>query len=201
MSFIGKTDKKKLLGPEHVENLISAEMPAQDDPNLRKLVQSEIVLSDESSPMWVRKLKRHFLKRWLMCKWVSNTAQRPDRKIWRLWSTILRHLEMHISDFGHYVWRTLVNEGPTSFHKINPVDNTSVVINNTYLLIMSACDTNVDICISREVIIKYQFKYVWKGQNRLTINVKANNKSIYDDVNNSQDFCYIAALEAVYNIM
>lgn len=56
----------------------------------------------------------------------------------------------------------------------------------------------MDICLSREVEIKYLFQYVFKGHDRLTIHRKLNDEPGYDKVKNYQDCRYIATLEALY---
>lgn len=62
------------------------------------------------------------------------------------------------------------------------MNNSRVVPYNPHLLTMSACHINFDICISREGSIKYSFKYICKGHDRLTYSLKVNNEKVNDEV-------------------
>ena len=81
------------------------------------------------------------------------------------------------------------------------MDNSWVVPYSTHLLRMFACHINVEICISREGAIKYLFKYVCKGHDRLTIHLKPNNEKVYDEIKNYQDARYLGSPEAVYRML
>lgn len=101
----------------------------------------------------------------------------------------------------HEIRRTIMYEESTSFHKEIKVDNAWVVPCNPHILEMFSFHINLEICIYREGAIKYLFKYVCNGPDRLTIYIKAKNKAVYDEVKNYQACCYIGAPEVVYKLL
>ena len=74
------------------------------------------------------------------------------------------------------------------------LDNHWVVPYNPYLTTKYNCHINVEIC-SSITAIKYLFKYVYKGHDRATVEVKSN-----DEISLYLDACYISVSEASWRI-
>ena len=90
---------------------------------------------------------------------------------------------------GYPIYRRR-NNGQTVEVKGFQLDNRWVVPYNPYLTTKYNCHINVEIC-SSITAIKYLFKYVYKGHDRATIEIKSNDKiSLYLDAR------YISASEA-----
>ena len=71
-------------------------------------------------------------------------------------------------------------------------DNSWVIPHSLLLLRSFACHLNVEFCVSRVGGIKYLFKYVCKGQDRVTMEITAENEC-YDEISNFQDARYVSA--------
>ncbi|CDF41121.1 unnamed protein product [Chondrus crispus] len=79
------------------------------------------------------------------------------------------------------------------------IDNSWVVPHSPVLLQSFACHLNVELCVSRVGGIKYLFKYVCKGQDRVTMEITAENER-YDEISNFQDPRYVSASEAAWRL-
>ncbi|CDF40520.1 ATP dependant DNA helicase [Chondrus crispus] len=82
-----------------------------------------------------------------------------------------------------------------SSHRMVTVDNSWVVPHSPKLLRTLACHINVKLCVSRVGGIKYLFKYVCKGSDRVTMEIIAENER-NDEISNFQDARYVSASEA-----
>ncbi len=51
------------------------------------------------------------------------------------------------------------------------VDNSWVVLHNPKLMRMFHCHMNIELCVSRVGGIKYLFKYICKGSDRVTMEI------------------------------
>jgi hypothetical protein len=82
------------------------------------------------------------------------------------------------------------------------LDNRWIVPYNPYLTTKYNCHINVEIC-SSITAIKYLFKYVYKGHDRATIEIKINDQDqaqINDEISLYLDARYISASEASWRI-
>ena len=82
---------------------------------------------------------------------------------------------------------------PLNDHCRIMVDNTWVVPYNPWLLLKYNCHINVEICCSIKSV-KYFYKYVYKGPNRVSIEVRSGPN--YDEVQQYIDARWVCALEA-----
>ncbi|CDF36188.1 ATP dependant DNA helicase PIF1 [Chondrus crispus] len=73
------------------------------------------------------------------------------------------------------------------------VDNSWFVPHSPLLLRSFAFHLNVELCVSRVGGIKYLFKYVCKGQDRVTMEITAKNEC-YDEISNFQDARYVLSV-------
>lgn len=60
---------------------------------------------------------------------------------------------------------------------------------------------NAEICITRTAGIKYMFKYITKGSDRVTINLVPDGPLYIDEIKQHQDARYLSASEAVWNFL
>ncbi|XP_060969641.1 uncharacterized protein LOC115712305 [Cannabis sativa] len=80
------------------------------------------------------------------------------------------------------------------------LDNRWVVPYNPYLLAKFNCHINVEICSTIKAV-KYLYKYVYKGHDRVNFAVACNNKlEIIDEITIYQSARWISPLEAIWRI-
>ncbi|XP_022856895.1 uncharacterized protein LOC111377965 [Olea europaea var. sylvestris] len=80
------------------------------------------------------------------------------------------------------------------------LDNRWIVPYNPYILAKYDCHTNVEICSSVKVV-KYLYKYVYKGHDRVNFTVnKETNEHYIDEISNYQTARWIFAPEAIWRI-
>ena len=82
---------------------------------------------------------------------------------------------------------------PLNDHCRIMVDNTWVVPYNPWLLLKYNCHINVEICCNIKSV-KYFYKYVYKGPNRVSIEVRSGPN--YDEVQQYIDARWVCALKA-----
>ncbi|CDF39624.1 Helicase-like protein [Chondrus crispus] len=97
----------------------------------------------------------------------------------------------------HMIHNPCVERNPTAQSVV--VDNSWVVPHCPLLLRSFACHLNVELCVSRVGGIKYLFKYVCKGQDRVTMEITAENEC-HDEISNFQDARYVSASEAAWRL-
>ncbi|CDF36122.1 unnamed protein product [Chondrus crispus] len=103
------------------------------------------------------------------------------------------------SDSEYYITyrRRAPSAGGVSIER--PSHNSWVVPQSPVLLRSFACHLNVELCVSRVGGIKYLFKYVFKGQDRVTMEITAENER-YDEISNFQDARYVSASESAWRL-
>ena len=94
---------------------------------------------------------------------------------------------------GYPIYRRRNNGRTVEINGIQ-LDNRWVVPYNPYLTTKYDCHINVEI-YSSITAIKYLFKYVYKGHDRATVEVRNN-----DEIGLYLDACYISASEALWRI-
>ncbi|CAN6573919.1 unnamed protein product [Malus baccata var. baccata] len=77
------------------------------------------------------------------------------------------------------------------------VDNSWVIPYNPWLLLRYDCHINVEICASIKSV-KYLYKYVYKGPDRVTVEVQSNPE--YDEMKQFRDARWVCAPEALWKI-
>ena len=79
-------------------------------------------------------------------------------------------------------------------------DNRHVVPYNKYLTLKYNCHINVESCQSIKAI-KYIFKYIYKGHDCASINIRdKNNNLVHDEINQFLDARYVCAPEAIWRL-
>ncbi|XP_016192871.2 uncharacterized protein LOC107633785 [Arachis ipaensis] len=180
--FLHKDDKYPTA--EDIDKIISAEIPDKElDPEYFEVVQKHMIhgpcgLARKDSPcMENGKCIRHFPKRFL----VHTT----------------------VDDDGYLIYRR--REDGRTINKLGvDLDNRFVVPHNKLLLMRYETHINVEWC-NQSKLIKYLFKYVNKGHDRVTtLFYKSATESAeldeYDEVSMYYDCRYISPCEAAWRI-
>ena len=80
------------------------------------------------------------------------------------------------------------------------MDNRWVIPYNPYLLARSDCHFNVEICSTIQAV-KYLYKYVYKGHDRVSFNIgDANQNKPVDEIEQYQSGRWVSPLEAMWRI-
>ncbi|XP_054777266.1 uncharacterized protein LOC129285555 [Prosopis cineraria] len=180
--FLDPADKIK--DAEHVDELISTEIPNKNtSPLLYDLVASYMIHgpcghSNPRSPcMKEGKCSKYFPK-----KFVEETI---------------------LDDNGYPTYRRR-NDGRTVERKGTPLDSRYVVPYNPRLLELFTAHINVE-KTNQSTSIKYLFKYISKGNDRVIAGIYNNDQSanphgIFDEIKHYYDFRYISSCEAAWRI-
>ncbi|CDF39898.1 ATP dependant DNA helicase PIF1 [Chondrus crispus] len=180
--FLDEVSKNDLRNPENVDRIISAEIPSAQDPELQEVVLKHMIHNPcgERNPTAVCMGEQYCRKR-LPKPFKHETSQ---------------------SESEYYITyrRRSPSAGGVSIERPSRIGRRqqSVVVDNSWfvphspLLVRSfAFHLNVELCVSRVGGIKYLFKYVCKGQDRVTMEITAKNEC-YDEISNFQDARYAA---------
>ncbi|CDF33021.1 unnamed protein product [Chondrus crispus] len=175
--FLDEVSKNDLRTPENVDRIISAEIPSAQDPELQEVVLKHMIHNPcgEHNPTAVCMGER-YCRKGFPKSFKHETSQ---------------------SDSEYYI--TYRRRAPSAGGQPVVVDNSWVVPHSPVLLRSFACHLNVELCVSRVGGIKYLFKYVCKGQDRVTMEITAKNER-YDEISNFQDARYVSASEAAWRL-
>ncbi|CDF39890.1 ATP dependant DNA helicase [Chondrus crispus] len=174
--FLDEVSKNDLRNPENVDRIISAEIPSAQDPELQEVVLKHMIHNPcgERNPTAVCMGEQYCRKRF----------PKP-----------IKH-ETSQSESGVSIGR------PSRIGRRQQsvvVDNSWFVPHSPLLLRSSALHLNVELCVSRVGGIRYLFKYVCKGQDRVIMEITAKNEC-YDEISNFQDARYVSASEAAWRL-
>ncbi|CDF40970.1 ATP dependant DNA helicase PIF1 [Chondrus crispus] len=177
--FLDEVSKNDLRTPENVDRIISAEIPSAQDPELQEVVLKHMIHNPcgEHNPTAVCMGER-YCRKGFPKSFKHETSQ---------------------SDSEYYITyrRRAPSAGGVSIER--PSHNSWVIPHSPVLLRSFACHLNVELCVSRVGGIKYLFKYVCKGQDRVTMEITAENER-YDEISNFQDARYVSASEAAWRL-
>ncbi|XP_028766672.1 uncharacterized protein LOC114724484 [Neltuma alba] len=175
--FLDHSDKIK--EPSDIDNIISAEIPDKEsDPILYDLVKRFMIhgpcgaINPKSPCMKDNKCSKYFPKRFN-----PNTT---------------------IDDEGYPTYRRR-DHGHTIKVKSVPLDSRYVVPYNPMLLKMFQAHINVEKC-NQSTSIKYLFKYISKGNDRVVAGIFDANGGFLDEIQQYYNFRYISACEATWRI-
>src|SRR2546423_2770538 len=156
------------------DTIVSAEIPDKNrDPNTYKTVVQSMI----HGPCGIHK---------------SNAPCMKDGKCSKKYPRNFQENTTENED-GYPIYRRRNNGRTVEVNKIQ-LDNRWVVPYNPYLTTKYDCHINVEIC-SSITAIKYLFKYVYKGHDRATVEVRNN-----DEIGLYLDARYISASEASWRI-
>ncbi|XP_068478881.1 uncharacterized protein [Phaseolus vulgaris] len=167
-------DNDKLRDPEDYDSIVRAEIPkSEEEPQLHEVVLKHMIygpcgtLNPRSPCMKQNQRKKKYPKEFL-----EETRQGKDS-----YPQYKRHFN-----------------APVSINRNVTVDNRWVVPYNPWLLLKYDCHINVEVCSSIKSI-KYLYKYVYKGPDRVAMEVHRG--SIVDEVQQYIDARWICAPEAL----
>ncbi|XP_068486703.1 uncharacterized protein [Phaseolus vulgaris] len=170
-------DNDKLRDPEDYDSIVRAEIPkSEEEPQLHEAVLKHMIhgpcgtLNSRSPCMKHNQCKKKYPKEFL-----EETRQGTD-------------------SYPQYKRRF---NAPVSINRNATVDNKWVVPYNPWLLLKYDCHINFEVCSSIKSI-KYLYKYVYKGPDRVAMEVRRG--SIVDEVQQYVDARWICAPEALWKI-
>ncbi|XP_068466667.1 uncharacterized protein [Phaseolus vulgaris] len=170
-------DNDKLRDPEDYDSIVRAKIPkSEEEPQLHESVLKQMIhgpcgtLNPRSPCMKQNQCKKKYPKEFL-----EETRQGND-------------------SYPQYKKRF---NAPVSINRNVTVDNRWVVPYNPWLLLKYDCHINVEVCSSIKSI-KYLYKYVYKGPDRVAMEVHRG--SIVDEVQQYIDARWICAPEALWKI-
>ena len=177
--------KNKLRDPEGVDKIVSAEIPPESAGLVRDRVLKHMIhrpcTEDAGAPCKIEGIcSKRFPK-----EFRQETGCEED------------------SSYVLYKRRAPEYGGETGLASISNkkaiVDNSWVVPYCGDLLLLFDCHINFELCMSRVGSIKYLFKYVCKGSDRVTIEICRENRK-YDEITTFLDARYVSASEACWRI-
>ena len=199
--FLDEQAKNNFQNPAHVDNFVSDEIPPLSDPHLRAVVLKHMVHKPCNRLASAPCIRDGSCSRGFPKKFCTETG-------------ILEG-----ADYISYKRRDRRSGGETvSMPYLTPgigyqsccIDKSWVVPYSTFLMRMFQCHFNVEFCVSKVGSVKYLFKYVCKGQDRVTVEVRkgppededVQNKLpgqpsvVIDEIKEYQDAGYLSATEA-----
>jgi len=190
--FLDRDGKNALLNTENVDEIISAEIPsAEDDPVLRDLVLKHQIhnpcgnINPDAVCMHADGCTKKFPK-----MFNDETGQNDNE----LYMTYKRRRPEEGGETAEYTMRVRGRSMTVQ------LDNSWVVPYNPELTKLFACHLNVELCISRVGGIKYLFKYICKGHDRVTAELMSANGR-YDEISNFQDMRYVSTTEGLWRLL
>ena len=180
--------KNALRNPENVDKIVAAEIPPESDSVLRSAVLQHMIHNPcgSENPSAVCMHEGRCSKRFPKV-FQSQTEQTADDHyiVYRRRSPL---------EGGEHAYRTRRGDN------MQYVDNSWVVPYCPKLLRLFQCHMNVELCVSRAGGIKYLFKYICKGSDRLTISIEQSGTE-RNEVKMYQDARYVSASEAAWRIL
>ncbi|XP_027072018.2 uncharacterized protein [Coffea arabica] len=170
----------KPLNPEAYDRMVSAELP---DPNEQSYLYSLVIkhmmhgpcgsLNKENVCMQNGVCKNHYPK-----EYIEHTTHSED-------------------GYPHYRRR---KNGRSVRVRNHSLDNRWVVPYTPYLLALIDCHLNVEIC-STVKLVKYLYKYVYKGHDRVSFHIHSeNDPETIDEIHEFQSARWVSAAEAMWRI-
>ncbi|QRV79981.1 ATP-dependent DNA helicase PIF1 [Ceratobasidium sp. AG-Ba] len=176
-----------LIGPDDVDEVISAELPDQADRNLYETVTTSMLHGPcgpnfPNAPCWDAEKQKCTQGYWPLKPWSPTTTMIPN-------------------SYPQYRRR---NNGQTFTKEFGGqavvFDNRSVVPHNPYLSRRYNCHINVETCSGINAI-KYIFKYVYKGRDRVSIEIRNQHaQEAIDEIKIHLDARWVSPYEAKWRI-
>jgi hypothetical protein len=172
-------DKYKLETPESINSVISAELPDQNKfPKLYAAVCKFMIHGPcgggvKYSPCFKDKQCSKFYPK----KFVSKTS---------------------FDEGGYPIYRRR-DLGVTVLKKSVLLDNRSVVPYNASLIMKYQAHVNIEFC-NKSNCIKYLFKYITKGVDRVTASLEIGNGENVDEIKQFYDCRYLSPSESIWRI-
>lgn len=172
----------KILNPESFDRYVCAELPSTNNPFLRNLVVNHIMhgpcgtLNPKCACMKEKNHRR-------ICKFKYPKAYADFTTCGEDSYPIYRRRE----------------SGDTIRIRGATLDNQWVIPYNPFLLATFNCHINVEVCSTIEAV-KYLYKYVYKGHDRVSFHISRNGQGTEDEITSYQSGRWISPLEAAWRI-
>nr|XP_043618634.1 uncharacterized protein LOC122590494 [Erigeron canadensis] len=165
--------------PEEYDEIVSAEIPNEkDNPHLYKMVVKHML----HGPCGILNVDNVCMKKNGTCK---NSYPRPYSN------------ETTQTSDAYPIYRRRKNGVTVKVRKAT-LDNRWVIPYNPYLLAKFDCHINVEICSTIKAV-KYIYKYICKGCDRISFAVSSNNDStLIDEIDQYQSGRWVSAPEATW---
>nr|XP_043611927.1 uncharacterized protein LOC122583606 [Erigeron canadensis] len=169
----------KMYRPEEYDEIVSAEIPNEkDNPHLYKMVVKHML----HGPCGILNVDNVCMKKNGTCK---NSYPRPYSN------------ETTQTSDAYPIYRRRKNGVTVKVRKAT-LDNRWVIPYNPYLLAKFDCHINVEICSTIKAV-KYIYKYICKGCDRISFVVSSNNDStLIDEIDQYQSGRWVSAPEATW---
>ncbi|XP_026451074.1 uncharacterized protein LOC113351273 [Papaver somniferum] len=185
--FLEKKDKPET--PSDVNRIVTAEIPDKEkDPDGYQAVVNYML----HGPCGVLKEGSPCMKDKMCSKQYPKEFSR----------------DTNVDKYGYPVYRRRDN-GRTVVKDDIELDNTWVVPHNRDLIVQFDAHINVEVCNSRGALLKYLFKYINKGKDRVTVVIEKDpersedsgeEEVLIDEINNYLDCRYISGAEGCWRI-
>lgn len=173
--------QSKMYSPEEYDKIVSAEIPNEkENPHLFNMVVKHMLHGPcgELNPTNVCMKKNNLCKNSYPRAYSNETTQTAD---------------------AYPIYRRRNNGVAVNVRKAK-LDNRWVVPYNAYLLAKFDCHINVEICSTIKAV-KYIYKYICKGCDRISFSVTSNNHStLIDEIEQYQSGRWVSPPEAVWRI-
>ncbi|XP_074313405.1 uncharacterized protein LOC141648575 [Silene latifolia] len=173
----------KITSPEKFDKYVSAEIPSTENPHMRAAVIGHMMHGPcgpafpDCACMQTKNGKRECSKAYPKNFRTFTTNGTDSYPLYRR------------RDTGEKI---VVRKGK--------LDNRSVVPYNPYLLAMFDCHLNVEVCSTINAV-KYLYKYVYKGHDRVLFNVKSGGAApLVDEIHRYQSGRWVSPPEAAWRI-
>ncbi|CDF40177.1 putative DNA helicase [Chondrus crispus] len=188
--FLDGVSKNDLRNPENVDRITSAQISSSEDPELQEVVLKHMIHNPcgEHNPTAVCMGEQYCKKRFP--KSFKNEISQSESEYYITY-------RRRSPSAGRVSIERPSGIGRRQISVV--VDNSWVVPRSPPLLRSFACHLNVELCVSRVGGIKYLLKCVCKGQDRVTMEITAENEC-YDEISNFQDVRYVSASEAAWGL-
>ncbi|XP_021757489.1 uncharacterized protein LOC110722527 [Chenopodium quinoa] len=173
----------KLTGPSDYDRFVSAEIPATDSPELRKIVLKHMMHGPCGNLHPNCGCMKKQVGDDVVCKY-----NYPRSYI----------KETTTNEYGFPLYKRR-NTGEHVRIRGATLDNRWVIPYNPYLSMLFYCHLNVEVCSTIQAV-KYLYKYVYKGHDRVSFNIGEGNNQGIDEIDNFQAGRWVSPCEAAWRI-
>ncbi|XP_021762967.1 uncharacterized protein LOC110727695 [Chenopodium quinoa] len=172
----------KLKCPADYDKFVCAEIPSETNSHLRRIVLAHMmhgpcsILNPECACMRSRGLKLSCKNKYPK-KFCNETTNSKD---------------------GYPIYRRR-ETGEKVVIRNAELDNQWVIPYNPYLSSLFDCHINVEVCSTTKAV-KYLYKYVYKGHDRISYNVVSSNNEVVDEITQYQSGRWVSPCEAAWRI-
>ncbi|XP_057248880.1 uncharacterized protein LOC125494724 [Beta vulgaris subsp. vulgaris] len=173
----------KIKCPADFDRFICAEIPTQDNPHLRKIILKHMMHGPCGHPNLECPCMKH-LKRKGSCKYGYPKKFRSE-------------MTNNGDGYSMYKRRDTID---SAFIRKATLDSRWVIPYNLYLSSLFDCHLNVEVCSTIEAV-KYLYKYVYKGHDKIFFNVVWRGEvDTVDEIEHYQSGRWVSACEAAWRI-